>query len=71
MFVSEWDSYDVDVVEPVVDKQAARDYINQRVNPTLTKALTALCKAKPADPVVWLANWLNDNNPNAPKVHEA
>ncbi|KAF6018397.1 hypothetical protein EB796_023302 [Bugula neritina] len=39
-----------------------------KINPTLLKGLTALCKQKPEDPVVWLADWLIDNNPNKPKI---
>ena len=39
-------------------------------NKTLLAGLTALCKAKPADPVVWLADWLHHNNPAAPTVAE-
>lgn len=32
--------------------QSAKDYLEQNVNKTLIKALTALCKEKPEDPVV-------------------
>jgi nucleoside-diphosphate kinase len=40
------------------------------VNPTLLEGLAQLCKVKPADPVVWLADWLLMNNPNKPKTDE-
>ncbi len=56
------------VVEPVVERAAVEDFLGTKVTPTLVKGLTALCKTKPADPVVWLADWLHDHNPNAPKV---
>lgn len=56
------------VVEPVARGQAAKDYLSKAVNPTLLKGLTELCKMKPADPVIWLADWLLKNNPNKPKV---
>ncbi|EDQ85255.1 uncharacterized protein MONBRDRAFT_38924 [Monosiga brevicollis MX1] len=46
------------------------DFLEREVNPTLIRGLTALCKNKPADPVRWLANWLEENNPNAPRVQE-
>ncbi len=58
-------------MEPIVDRQTARDYLAKNVNATLTAGLTALCKAKPADPVTWLADWLLEHNPNKPKVIEA
>ncbi|XP_076458646.1 nucleoside diphosphate kinase homolog 5-like [Babylonia areolata] len=56
------------VVEPVATGQAAKDYLSKAVNPTLLKGLTELCKQKPEDPVIWLADWLLKNNPNKPKV---
>ena len=34
----------------------------------LKTALTALCREKPQEPVKWLAHWLLEHNPNAPKV---
>jgi hypothetical protein len=40
------------VVEPIPIGQSAKDYLEQNVNKTLIKALTALCKEKPKDPVV-------------------
>ena len=40
------------VVEPIPVGQPAKDYLDSNVNPTLIKALTALCKEKPKDPVV-------------------
>ncbi len=40
------------IVEPIPIGQPAKDYLEQNVNKTLIKALTALCKEKPKDPVV-------------------
>lgn len=40
------------ILEPVPAGQRARDYLNLYVNPTLLAGLTALCKEKPADPMV-------------------
>jgi nucleoside-diphosphate kinase len=37
--------------------------LQARVNPTLLKGLTIVCKEKPEDPVRFLANWLIENNP--------
>ena len=42
----------IGIVEPIPMGQPARDYLEQNVNKTLIKALTALCKEKPKDPVV-------------------
>ncbi|XP_064594404.1 nucleoside diphosphate kinase homolog 5-like [Liolophura sinensis] len=58
------------IVEPVAVGQAAKDYLSRAVNPTLLKGLTQLCKEKPGDPVLWLADWLLENNPNKPQVQE-
>lgn len=56
------------IVEPVATGQAAKDYLSKAVNPTLLKGLTELSKKKPVDPVIWLADWLLENNPNKPKL---
>ena len=37
---------------------AAADYVEREINPTLIRALQALCHARPSNPVEWLANWL-------------
>ncbi|XP_072165601.1 nucleoside diphosphate kinase homolog 5-like [Diadema setosum] len=58
------------VIEPIPAGQAAKDYLAKVVNPTLLKGLTELCKKKPKDPVIWLADWLLVNNPNKPTVNE-
>ncbi|XP_030643376.1 nucleoside diphosphate kinase homolog 5 [Chanos chanos] len=54
------------VIEPIPVEAAVKDYLNRYVNPTLHKGLTELCKNKPADPFMWLADWLMKNNPNKP-----
>lgn len=56
--------------EPVMTGQAAKDYLAETVNPTLLKGLTQLCKNKPSDPIIWLADWLLMNNPNKPLTEE-
>jgi hypothetical protein len=40
------------IVEPIPIGQAAKDYLNLYVTPTLLEGLTELCKQKPADPFV-------------------
>jgi nucleoside diphosphate kinase len=59
------------VIEPIMRGQTARDYLNARVNKTILDGLTQLCKQKPVDPVVWLADWLLANNPYKPKVNRS
>ncbi|XP_025022402.1 nucleoside diphosphate kinase homolog 5 [Python bivittatus] len=56
------------LIEPIPAGQAAKDYLNMYVTPTLLKGLTALCKRKPEDPFIWLADWLIENNPNTPRM---
>ncbi|CAF0711256.1 unnamed protein product [Brachionus calyciflorus] len=57
------------IVEPIPTDQAAKDYLEGKLNPTILKALTQLCKEKPHDPVTWLADWLLANNPYKPLVN--
>eukprot|EP00043_Microstomoeca_roanoka_P012683 m.123076 g.123076 ORF g.123076 m.123076 type:complete len:200 (+) comp15561_c2_seq3:433-1032(+) len=52
------------------EAESAREYLDKQVNPTLIRGLTALCKHKPEEPMRWLANWLDENNPNKPQVEE-
>ena len=49
--------YILGVIEPVAVGQAAKDYLSRKVNPTLLKGLTHLCKQKPQDPVVSNVVW--------------
>ncbi|XP_050702561.1 nucleoside diphosphate kinase homolog 5-like [Eriocheir sinensis] len=55
-------------LEPVLTGEGAKEYLSHAVSPTLVKALTELCKVRPEDPIVWLADWLLVNNPNKPHV---
>lgn len=63
--------FDRSVIEPVPPNQEAKDYLELKLNPTLLKALTQLCKEKPIDPVTWVADWLINNNPYKPFVNSA
>lgn len=40
------------ILEPIPKGEAAVDYLNRCINPTLLKGLTELCKTKPDDPFV-------------------
>ncbi|KAI4457723.1 nucleoside diphosphate kinase [Holotrichia oblita] len=60
--------YPRNVLEPFIHEfEKVQDYCNLYVNPTLLNGLTALVKAKPADPVMYLAEWLLRNNPYQPQ----
>ncbi|XP_035208926.1 nucleoside diphosphate kinase homolog 5-like [Stegodyphus dumicola] len=43
---------------------ASGEYLSKTVNPILLKGLIQLCRQKPDNPLVWLADWLLANNPN-------
>nr|CAD7605753.1 unnamed protein product [Timema genevievae] len=58
------------MVEPLLTGTALAEYLATSVNPTLMQGLAQLCKVKPVDPVVWLADWLLMNNPNKPITDE-
>lgn len=58
------------ILEPLVIGETVTDYLAESVNPTLLEGLAQLCKVKPVEPVVWLADWLLMNNPNKPKTEE-
>ncbi|XP_048399512.1 nucleoside diphosphate kinase homolog 5 [Stegostoma tigrinum] len=57
-------------VDHMSSAQDAITYLSRFVNPTLLSGLTELCKQKPTDPITWLADWLLENNPNKPHIHE-
>lgn len=59
------------VIEPLPEILDVQRFLSQSVYPALIEALTQLCKSKPADPKLWLGNWLIDNNPTKPTVSEA
>lgn len=56
------------ILDPIQTNQLVKDYLAKTVNPTLLKGLTQLSKVKPSDPVGWLAEWLQNNNPYKPRI---
>ncbi|XP_029918322.1 nucleoside diphosphate kinase homolog 5 [Myripristis murdjan] len=58
------------VIEPIPMGDAAKEYLSKYVNPTLLRGLTELCKLKPLNPCIVLADWLIKNNPNKPQIYE-
>jgi len=45
---------------------AASEYVSAVLTPTLQPALIALCRARPPDPITWLAEYLLANKPQPP-----
>ncbi|XP_054452967.1 nucleoside diphosphate kinase homolog 5 isoform X1 [Anoplopoma fimbria] len=58
------------VIEPFPSRESIEVYLNRYVNPTLLLGLTELCKHKPHNPCIWLADWLINNDPNKPKIYD-
>uniref|UniRef100_UPI0037E9B8D1 nucleoside diphosphate kinase homolog 5 n=1 Tax=Semicossyphus pulcher TaxID=241346 RepID=UPI0037E9B8D1 len=58
------------VIEPFPSKEEIAEYLSRYVNPTLLRGLTDLCKHKPHNPCIWLADWLIKNDPNKPQICE-
>uniref|UniRef100_A0A3Q2QND1 Nucleoside diphosphate kinase B n=1 Tax=Fundulus heteroclitus TaxID=8078 RepID=A0A3Q2QND1_FUNHE len=56
------------VIEPFPSRGATEEYLSQSVNPVLLRGLTELCKEKPLNPRIWLADWLLKNDPNQPQI---
>ena len=42
------------------------EYVRENIEPTLTKGLAELCRARPSNPCTWLAEWLQANKPPPP-----
>lgn len=55
------------ILEPLIHGQQIVNYLETIIHPTLLDGLTELCKEKPMEPLIWLADWLLINNPNKPK----
>ncbi|CAN9514917.1 unnamed protein product [Ophioblennius macclurei] len=58
------------VIEPFPSNETTEEYLGRCVNPVLLRGLTELCKEKPLNPRIWLADWLIKNNPNHPEIQE-
>ncbi|XP_057706625.1 nucleoside diphosphate kinase homolog 5 isoform X2 [Corythoichthys intestinalis] len=58
------------LIEPFPTKEEPEEYLSRYVKQTLLQGLTELCKQKPRNPCVWLADWLIKNNPNGPQIFD-
>lgn len=56
------------VVGPLLRHWQVGDYIQKNITHTLLPALTALAHERPAEPILWLAEYLRSHNPNEPEV---
>ncbi|XP_078810407.1 nucleoside diphosphate kinase 5 isoform X2 [Oryzias latipes] len=56
-------------IEPSPSKHETKEYLSRCLKPVLLRGLTELCKEKPLNPVIWLADWLLQNNPNQPQTY--
>ncbi|XP_054648075.1 nucleoside diphosphate kinase homolog 5-like [Dunckerocampus dactyliophorus] len=56
------------VIEHIHTREITHEYLNRHVNQTLMHGLNELCKRKPLNPCVWLADWLIKHNPNKPQI---
>ncbi|XP_047210291.1 nucleoside diphosphate kinase homolog 5 isoform X1 [Girardinichthys multiradiatus] len=56
------------VIEPFPSRGETEEYLSKNVNPVLLRGLTELCKEKPLNPCIWLAEWLLKNDPNQPQI---
>lgn len=55
-------------IDPLMkDEKDVQNYITKNVKPTLSKGLTHLAKARPIDPVIFLAEFLLTHNPFQPQ----
>lgn len=55
------------IVGPLLRRWQISDYIQKNLSPTLVPALSALAQERPAEPILWLADYLNRHNPNEPQ----
>ncbi|XP_028982153.1 nucleoside diphosphate kinase homolog 5-like [Diachasma alloeum] len=56
------------IIEPMLPSECIPDYFKKSLNPVLIDGLAHLEKEKPAEPLLWLANWLMENDPDKPKI---
>ncbi|XP_013136815.1 PREDICTED: nucleoside diphosphate kinase homolog 5-like [Papilio polytes] len=56
------------IVGPLLRQMQINDYIQKHLAATLGPGLAALTRERPAEPILWLANYLHRNNPNEPEM---
>ncbi|XP_068632638.1 nucleoside diphosphate kinase homolog 5-like [Battus philenor] len=56
------------IVGPLLRHVQINDYIQKHFGGILESALTAVARERPAEPIIWLANYLIENHPSEPEV---
>ncbi|XP_072938976.1 nucleoside diphosphate kinase homolog 5-like [Epargyreus clarus] len=56
------------VIGPLLRHWQVGDYIQKHLTSTLLPALTALAQERPAEPILWLADYLKQHNTNEPEI---
>ncbi|GAB1610119.1 nucleoside diphosphate kinase homolog 5-like [Argonauta hians] len=56
------------ISQNMMPPETAENYIKTHIAPTLLKGITEMSKVKPVEPIIWLADWLTENNPNKPRI---
>lgn len=56
------------LVEPVPRIESGLKLLDREVRPLLKEGLAQMLKEKPLEPMLWLADWLLEHNPNQPRV---
>uniref|UniRef100_A0A1B6FHX8 Nucleoside diphosphate kinase-like domain-containing protein n=1 Tax=Cuerna arida TaxID=1464854 RepID=A0A1B6FHX8_9HEMI len=57
-------------VEPWTELGEGLRWLEEHVGPLLKEGLAQMLKEKPVEPMLWLADWLLQNNPNQPQVEQ-
>jgi hypothetical protein len=55
-------------VDPIPSNLEAHEYVDAHLKSVLVRGLTSAAKVKPENPVLFLAEYLLENNPNKPAV---
>ena len=58
------------VVDTIPTNVEAREYVQEQLKSVLIKGLTDVAKLKPKNPIEWLADYLLENNLQAPPVQK-
>ncbi|KAL4713344.1 hypothetical protein ACJJTC_006812 [Scirpophaga incertulas] len=56
------------IVGPIPRQWQVKDYMTKHITPTLLPAMSALAHYRPAEPLLWLAEYLRTRNPNQPQL---
>lgn len=63
--------YYIVILEPFLSDDNSNDYLCSVIYQPLTDALYEMTKAKPDDPLKWLAHFMLEHNKNKPSIQDA